>query len=89
MDCADYCIGSNGYFDCPWRYELHGRNVVKGKKEILVGVSSNEDFLVFQRLLDELENIDKARHGEDGTEMIINASDENLTAIALGTLQNT
>ena len=47
MDCADYCIGSNGYFDCPWRYELHGRNVVKGKKEILVGVSSNEDFLVF------------------------------------------
>ena len=89
MDCADHRLRGHCHPYRPERYQLHGRNVVKGKKEILVGVSSNEDFLVFQRLLDELENIDKARHGEDGTEMIINTSDENLTAIALGTLQNT
>ena len=61
MDCADYRLRGHCHPYRPERYQLHGRNVVKGKKEILVGVSSNEDFLVFQRLLDELENIDKAR----------------------------
>ena len=47
MDCADYRLRGYCHPYRPWRYQLHGRNVVKGKKEILVGVSSNEDFLVF------------------------------------------
>ena len=33
--------------------------------------------------------MNKARHGEDGTEMVINTPDEYLTAIALRTLQKT
>jgi len=47
MDCADYRLRGHCHPYRPERYQLHGRNVVKGKKEILVGVSSNEDFLVF------------------------------------------
>ena len=47
MDCADHRLRGHCHPYRPERYQLHGRNVVKGKKEILVGVSSNEDFLVF------------------------------------------
>ena len=47
MDCANHRLRGHCHPYRPERYQLHGRNVVKGKKEILVGVSSNEDFLVF------------------------------------------
>ena len=47
MDCADHRLRGHCHPYRPERYQLHGRNVVKGKKEILVRVSSNEDFLAF------------------------------------------